>query len=512
MERTAGFDVVILGGGTAGCVLAARLSEDPSVSVGLIEAGPDYGSWDEGRWPEDILDARSLPPSHGWGFEDSNASRARIIGGCSSHNACFVVWGHPMDYDAWSDPTDREWTFETLEPHLRRAERMLRTRIHGQDELGPWDKALLKAADELGYPAPENLNDLSFLEAAAPYPVNAAKEVRWNTAFAYLDAGRGRKNLQILDRTLVDRLVIEDGKASSIRLIRYEQSTELFAKTVILAAGAYGSPAILLRSGVGPEDDLRRVGISPVLPMPGVGRRLKDHCGSWLEFEPTDRLRNETTEHAKEGRVWQSASVLKARSGVNDVGYWDIQLYPWTDALPEAPGAPPSFQFYLAVKLQKVASMGSVRLASANPADLPIVEHGFLAESEDRQRLVEGMKLGRRIAQAGAMRRVAVEVDPGMDVSSNEGLDRFVGSHLAGHFHPVGTCRMGPQNDLMAVTDSRGKLHGVENVYVADASIFPDLPRANTNLTVVAVAERIADSLLDIGPASDPGPNDEGTP
>jgi choline dehydrogenase len=492
-------------------VLAARLSEDPSISVGLIEAGPDYGSWDEGRWPEDILDARSLPPSHGWGFSDSNASRARIIGGCSAHNACFVVWGHPKDYDLWSEPTHGEWTFETLEPYLRRAERMLRTRIHGQDELGPWDKALLEAAAELGYPAPENLNDLSFLEAAAPYPVNAAMEVRWNTSFAYLDPARGRKNLQILDRTLVDRLVIKDGKASSVRLIRHERPVELFAQTVILAAGAYGSPAILLRSGVGPEEDLRRLGISPILPRAGVGRRLQDHCGSWLEFEPTDRLRNSTTEHAKEGRVWQSASILKAQSGVADGGYWDIQVYPWTDALPEAPGSPPSFQFYLAVKLQKVVSIGHVRLASDNPEDLPIVEHGFLAEAEDRERLVAGMKLGRRIAQTEAMRRVAEEADPGPDVSSDEGLDTFVRSHLAGHFHPVGTCRMGTGNEPMAVTDSLGKLHGVENIYVADASVFPDLPRANTNLTVVAVAERIAENLLGVTPASDSRPNDVGT-
>jgi choline dehydrogenase len=197
VQRPAGFDVVILGGGTAGCVLAARLSEDPSISVGLVEAGPDYGGQSKGRWPQDILDARSLPPSHGWGFEDTNASRARIIGGCSSHNACFVVWGHPHDYDAWSESTSGEWTFETLEPYLHRAERELRTRIHEQDELSPWDKALLQAAAELGYPSPENLNDLSYLEAAAPYPVNAVDEIRWNTALPTsmpLESGRTSKS------------------------------------------------------------------------------------------------------------------------------------------------------------------------------------------------------------------------------------------------------------------------------------------------------------------------------
>lgn len=490
-----GFDVVVLGGGTAGCLLAARLSEDPSRSVCLVEAGPDYGAHVDGRWPEDMLDARILPTSHGWGFEDPNASRARIMGGCSSHNACFVVWGHPRDYEAWSEPTGGAWSFENLEPHLRRAERALRTRTHSEEELGPWDRGLIHGAMELGYPPLAHLNDLEQPEGVAPYPVNAVGPMRWNTAFAYLDEARGRKNLEIMDRTLVDRLLLPNGRAGGVRLLRDGDDVELSAGIVILAAGAYGSPAILLRSGVGPEGELRALGIPVALPRPGVGRRLMDHCGSWLELAPADRLRSETAAHANIDGVWQSASVLKARSGVEDQGYWDLQIYPWTDLVPGGRGTP-EFRFYLTVKIQNVRSEGSVQLMSSDPAALPVVDHGFLSDDGDVARLLEGMKLGRRITATDAMRGlVTEEVDPGPAVSADVDLATFARVHLAGHFHPVGTCRMGPADDPMAVTDSRAKVHGIDNLYVVDASIFPDLPRANTSLTVVAVADRIAGHL-----------------
>ena len=143
------FDVLILGGGTAGCVFAGRLTEDPSRTVGLVEAGPDYGPYDGGRWPDDLLQARYMPDSHGWGFEDGRSSRARVLGGCSAHNACMVVWGSRGDYDEWSAFSAGGWSFASIEPYLRMAESELRTRLRAPDELGPWDSAVLEAAAEL---------------------------------------------------------------------------------------------------------------------------------------------------------------------------------------------------------------------------------------------------------------------------------------------------------------------------------------------------------------------------
>src|SRR3954466_4803359 len=184
------FDVIVVGGGTAGCVLAARLSEDRERTVCLVEAGPDYGSYAEGRWPADMLDARALPMSHLWEVEgaDRSASRARIVGGCSAHNACLVVWGSRQDYDEWGDG----WTFAEMEPYLRRAENAIRTRRDRTNDLSPFHQALLEAGPRVGFPRLADLNDLDVTVGIAPAPVNAVGAVRWNTALAYLDDARSR--------------------------------------------------------------------------------------------------------------------------------------------------------------------------------------------------------------------------------------------------------------------------------------------------------------------------------
>ena len=240
------FDVIVVGGGTAGCVLAARLSEAPERTVCLVEAGPDYGRYADRRWPADMLDARTLPMTHLWETEpdDRSASRARIIGGCSAHNACLVVWGSRADYDEWGDG----WSFAELEPYLRRAETMLETRTDRAGDLSPFHRALLEAGPRIGLPVLEHPNDLDATVGVAPAAVNARGAVRWNTSFAYLDEARPRPNLTIAAETLVDRVEIDGGRAVGILTDR----GRFEADTVIVAAGAYGSPAVLLRSGIGP--------------------------------------------------------------------------------------------------------------------------------------------------------------------------------------------------------------------------------------------------------------------
>lgn len=493
------YDVLILGGGTAGCVLAARLSEEKSRSVCLVEAGPDPGPYEAGGWPEDMLDARALPTSHGWGFDNPSTERARIIGGCSAHNACFVVWGSPADYDEWAIPTGGAWTHASLEPHLRRADTDLRARPREDDEIGAWDRAYRESCEVLGYRSLESINDPSAVQGIGTFPVNAVGTVRWNTAFAHLDPARTRPNLTIVSEAIVDRVAVRRERATGAMVVRNGRREELRADLIVLASGTYGTPAILLRSGIGPEDELDRLSIPVSTLLDGVGRNLSDHYGSYLEFAGTDRLRADTVEHARARRLFQATTVLKAGSEASAEDTWDLHLIAWTDTVVDEAGSPTGeFRHYISVKILKPRSFGSVRLRSSDPGDLPAVDLGFLSDPEgaDLTAVVDGLRLVRRIAEADPLREVATEeIGSSVGAQADEALAGYARQTLAGYFHPVGTCRMGSPQDPTTVVDPAGKVHGFENLCVADASIMPTIPRANTNLTVVAIAERISEQL-----------------
>jgi choline dehydrogenase-like flavoprotein len=460
------FDVIVVGGGTAGCVLAARLSEDPERTVCLVEAGPDYGHFADGRWPADMLDARTLPMSHLWETEaaDRSASRARILGGCSAHNACLVVWGSREDYDEWGDG----WTFAEFEQYLRGAEASIRTRTDRTDDLSPFHRALLDAGPRVGLPQLEELNDLDATVGIAPAPVNAVGTVRWNAAFAYLDDARSRSNLTIVPETLVDRVEIAAGRAVGV----VSDSGRLTAETVVVAAGAYGSPALLLRSGIGPYAQLRRLGVAVIEELP-VGVGLADHPGVGIEWSPV-------TDHVPldEGPVFATSLLVRARSDSCPQGTWDLHVLPWLEASDEG------WRTTAVVYLLKPDSRGSVTLRSTDPRVPPAVDHGFLAEPHDLDRLASGVGTIRALAEEAGC---GPELRPG----DHDPLGAYLRREVRGIFHPTGTCAIG------AVVDARGAVLGVDGLLVADASIMPTIPRANTNLSTIAVAERIADWLRD---------------
>ncbi len=458
-----GYDVLVVGGGTAGCVLAARLSEEPARRVCVVEAGPDYGPFDAERWPADMLDARALPMTHLWEteVEDRSASRARIIGGCSAHNACAVVWGSRADYDEWG----AGWTFAELEPYLRRAEATIETRSDRDGELSRWHLDILDACPRVGVPRLDDFNDLDATAGTAPVPVNARGAVRWSTAFAYLDAARSRPNLTILAETLVDRIEVENGRARGVVTHRGRLGAEL----VIVAAGAYGSPAVLLRSGIGPSGDLERVGVDVVESLP-VGQSLVDHPGLGMEWAIAPA-------HVPADGTFFAASVLvRGQSGDCPEDTWDLHGFPWLDHGDDG------WQTTGVVYLLKPDSRGSIMLRSADPRVPPVIDHGFLREERDVNRLASGVVLMRQIAaEAGAGR----EIRPGVDTD----LTTYLRREARGIFHPTGTCAIG------AVVDARAAVLGLDGLLVADASIMPTIPRANTNLSTIAVAERVADLL-----------------
>lgn len=497
------FDVLILGGGTAGCVLAAGLSADPSRSVCLLEAGPDYGPYDRDGWPGEMLDARAVPTTHDWGLEDDvSLLRARIFGGCSAHNACFVAWGAREDYDEWSADDLERWKFASLEPYLRRAERRLHTREPSPNEISAWHRAALAAAVASGFPRLGSFNDLDVAEGVAPIPLNAVGDVRWNTAFAYLDAARDRPNVELVAGATIDRVLLDGGRAvGAIARVGGEEH-QLEAGCVVLAAGAYGSPAILMRSGIGPAEHLDELGIPVRISRPGVGSNLIDHSGVSVFFQPTDRLAAELRDQERRGLLFQGQCAIRVQTSTCSERLWDLHLLPWASRIrpdgPEAEMIAGEFDTHVTVFAMKPASRGSVRLRSADPESLPLVEQRFLSDAEGRDlaAVVEGVERVRDLATAAELAElIDHEASPGRSVADRDALASWAKQAVRGYFHPVGTCAMGPASNERAVVDSAGRVHGLEALYVADASVMPTIPRANTNLTTVALAEALAELI-----------------
>ena len=444
--RGASFDILVVGGGSAGCVLAGRLAESGR-RVGLIEAGPDYGPYAEGRWPADMLDGRRLAFSHAWETDrdDRSQLRARIVGGCSAHNACVMLPGAPADYDEWG----HGWSHRALEPYLRRATRQMRVRRIEPEALSPWHRAFVEACGD----------------AAIVHPVNAVGTVRWNAGFAYLDPVRGRENLTILADTLVDRVVVEGDRAVGVDT----SAGELRAPRVVLAAGAYGSPGILLRSGVGPERELP------------VGEGLIDHVGVGFGYEGTELLQQDVAAFARSHPVFMAQVTVALSSSACASGVSDLFFFPGLD-----PPGEHGYEVSVAVFAMKPASRGSVTLHASDPRAPLRIDHGFLSDPADAAVLAEGVESLRRLVADDAIRRYA-----GRETRPGPGVDAMthVRGAARGFFHPVGTCAIG------RVVDGHGAVYGLDGLFVADASIMPTIPRANTNLSTLAVAERLAAGL-----------------
>jgi len=506
-EATASaYDVVVVGGGTAGAALAGTLVERSSLSVLLLEAGPDHGPAGSGRWPQELLDYTALPTTHQWGYDSGSTypdrkiafERARVIGGCSSHNGCAAIWGSAVDYDDWVAAGNPGWSSAELVPLFELAMRRMSVRTYADEEITPFHRAALEAAPAIGIPRDVDLNDLTQDVGIATFPLNVVDGVRFNSAFAFLDPVRDSPNLSVIADALVDRVLIEGDRVTGLTVQTSDGAVEVRADRVVLAAGTYGSPPILMRSGIGPAELLRDAEIEPRYDRRGVGDNLHDHPAVVLSFEGTPELERVVGEFMGRRRCPEEQTIAKARSPHCEKAF-DLHLCPIGGADPEHEGG---FRWTIMVAGMDPMSRGQVRLTGADPAAPPLIDHAYLSDEQghDMRVLSAGVDLARELASTAPFGDlVGREISsPAAEAAAPEELIERGSVH---YYHPVGTCKMGPSSDDAAVVDHTGQVHGIEGLYVADCSVMPVIPRANTNIPAAVVGLKLAGELLGVGPA-----------
>jgi choline dehydrogenase len=529
------FDYIVIGAGSAGCVVANRLSSSSDSQVCVLEAGPSDRPW--------LTALRvNIPPGNttllnsprfNWGYHWTGGEllkrrlfpcpRGRIVGGTSAVNGMVYIRGHRSDYDEWATLGNRGWAYADVLPYFKKHE----NRERGVDEyhgaggelnvaslrfLNPIARAFLAASQDLQMPLNGDFNGAE-QDGIGPYEVTQRNGERWSSARAFLHPALARKNVTLMVDTSVLRVNIENGRAISVTIRRGgEESTIRARREIVLCGGAINSPHLLMLSGIGAAADLQKLGIDVVQDAPGVGANLQDHPTIGMKIEDVSRNSFAVTARSVGPYAWSGLQYALTRRGrftsnIVEAGGFvrtrpdldrpDIQLIVMVASRPIDQMFPYAHAFVLGSILLRPRSRGRVELVSPDPAKPMVLHPNFLSAEEEIPPLIAGLRLCRRIARAAPFRGIAGEEQlPGQSLDNDAQLRDYILGNIGTSYHPVGTCKMGPPGDRMAVVDEQLQVRGVTGLRVADASIMPTIIGGNTNAPAMMIGERCADFIM----------------